>query len=79
MLASSGKANQTRLIAINLIYLKKQGRIMYRTINLLKESCLQVIAYISGAVTRIFGIRDDNYPATGFQPFDGDSAKKQNF
>lgn len=52
---------------------------MYRTINLLKESCLQVITYISGGVTRIFGIRDDNYPATGVQPFDGDAAKKQNF
>jgi hypothetical protein len=52
---------------------------MYRTINLLKESCLQVITYISEAVMRIFGIRDDDYPATGVQPFDGNSAKKQNF
>lgn len=34
----------------------------------------QVITYLSGAVSRIFGPRDDNYPATGVQPFDGDIA-----
>jgi hypothetical protein len=34
----------------------------------------QVITYISGAVSRIFGPRDDNYPETGVQPFEGDIA-----
>jgi hypothetical protein len=32
----------------------------------------QVITYILGAASRIFGPRDDNYPATGVQPFEGD-------
>ncbi|MBD2347007.1 hypothetical protein [Anabaena subtropica] len=52
---------------------------MSHTIQLLKELCLQVMNYISGAVTRIFGIRDDDYPATGVQPFEGDPAKKQDY
>jgi hypothetical protein len=30
-----------------------------------------VINYVSGAVSRIFGLDDDNYPATGVQPFSG--------
>ncbi|QZZ22156.1 hypothetical protein J5X98_07110 [Leptothermofonsia sichuanensis E412] len=34
----------------------------------------QVIRYISGAVTRIFGPIDDDYPETGVQPFEGDPA-----
>lgn len=39
----------------------------------------QVINYLSGAVSRIFGVRDDDYPATGVQPFDGDIPEKQDF
>lgn len=39
----------------------------------------QVIRYISGAVTRIFGPTDDNYPATGVQPFEGDPADEESF
>ena len=31
-----------------------------------------LIQYISGAVARIFGPTDDEYPATGVQPFEGD-------
>ncbi|MBE9008329.1 hypothetical protein IQ259_25550 [Fortiea sp. LEGE XX443] len=34
----------------------------------------QVITYILGAVKRIFSPRDDNYPASGVQPFEGDIA-----
>jgi hypothetical protein len=33
-----------------------------------------IINYISGGFTRIFGPRDDNYPNTGVQPFEGDPA-----
>ncbi|AFY47701.1 hypothetical protein Nos7524_1839 [Nostoc sp. PCC 7524] len=40
---------------------------------------MQVINYISGAVARIFGVRDDDYPATGVQPYEGEPAKKQDF
>ncbi|MBD2363227.1 hypothetical protein H6G36_18885 [Anabaena minutissima FACHB-250] len=39
----------------------------------------QVINYISGGVARIFGVRDDDYPATGVQPFEGDIPEKQDF
>ncbi|MHC5745936.1 MAG: hypothetical protein ACYTXT_29400 [Nostoc sp.] len=40
----------------------------------------RVIQYVVQAVTRIFAPTDDQYPATGVQPFTGDSAdkKKQN-
>lgn len=31
-----------------------------------------LIHFISGAVARIFGPTDDQYPATGVQPFEGD-------
>jgi hypothetical protein len=37
----------------------------------------QVVHFISGAVTRIFGPTDDNYPATGTQPFEGEPADKK--
>jgi hypothetical protein len=37
----------------------------------------QVITYISGAVSRIFSPRDDNYPNIGTQPFTGDPADKK--
>lgn len=37
----------------------------------------QVINYIFGAVKRIFGPRDDNYPSTGTQPFEGEVPKKK--
>lgn len=33
-----------------------------------------VITYISSAAARIFSPRDDDYPATGIQPFEGDPA-----
>lgn len=37
----------------------------------------QVTNYISEAVSRIFSPRDDDYPATGVQPFEGDPADKK--
>lgn len=33
----------------------------------------EAIQYISEAASRIFGPNDDHYPATGTQPFEGDS------
>jgi hypothetical protein len=30
------------------------------------------VSYVLEAVSRIFGLDDDNYPATGVQPFTGD-------
>ncbi len=35
----------------------------------------QIGRYISGAVARIFGPNDDDYPKTGVQPFEGESDK----
>jgi hypothetical protein len=36
-----------------------------------------VITYVSDAVSRIFGLSDDDYPATGTQPFTGDFNDKK--
>lgn len=36
-----------------------------------------VITYVSDAASRIFGLNDDNYPATGTQPFNGDPNDKK--
>ncbi|MDM9383815.1 hypothetical protein QUB80_24325 [Chlorogloeopsis sp. ULAP01] len=37
----------------------------------------KVISYVSSAAMRIFSPPDDNYPETGVQPFEGESAKKK--
>lgn len=37
----------------------------------------KVIRYISSAAMRIFSPGDDNYPATGVQPFGGDPAEEK--
>ncbi len=34
-----------------------------------------VISYISGAMSRIFGPNDDSYPETGVQPYKGESKR----
>jgi hypothetical protein len=36
-----------------------------------------ITQYLLEAVTRIFGPRDDAYPAVGVQPFTGDPFKQQ--
>jgi hypothetical protein len=35
-----------------------------------------VIHFFSGAISRIFGPDDDQYPNTGVQPFDGEPNRK---
>lgn len=37
----------------------------------------RVVRYIFSAATQIFSPTDDNYPATGEQPFKGDPADKK--
>jgi hypothetical protein len=37
----------------------------------------RVIQYILGAVSRIFSPTDDQYPATGVQPFEGEVSDKK--
>ncbi|WP_026732636.1 hypothetical protein [Fischerella sp. PCC 9605] len=36
-----------------------------------------VVRYIYAGFARIFGPRDDNYPETGVQPFEGDPPKNR--
>jgi hypothetical protein len=37
----------------------------------------KVFRYLSGGFLRIFSPRDDNYPETGVQPFEGKPADKK--
>jgi hypothetical protein len=36
----------------------------------------EMVQYVSGAMSRIFGLNDDQYPNTGVQPFEGEPNKK---
>jgi hypothetical protein len=36
-----------------------------------------ITLYFSGAIARIFGPTDDQYPVTGVQPFEGEPYKDQ--
>lgn len=44
-----------------------------------KEIPQKVISYISGAVTRIFAPRDDDFPETGVQPYEGEPSDKKHY
>jgi hypothetical protein len=55
---------------------KKSNRTFFQSIQ---EAPQKVINFISGAVARIFAPRDDNYPETGTQPFEGDAADKKHY
>ena len=37
-----------------------------------------LIKFVSGAIARIFGPTDDEYPPTGVQPFEGELPEKKN-
>ncbi|MCU0546349.1 MAG: isochorismate synthase [Oscillatoriaceae cyanobacterium Prado104] len=41
----------------------------------LSKSVVDAMRYVSEAASRIFKRSDDNYPATGVQPFEGTPAK----
>ncbi|MBD2614065.1 hypothetical protein H6G94_22790 [Nostoc punctiforme FACHB-252] len=43
-------------------------------INSIQEFFGKIINYILTAVSRIFAPKDDDYPASGVQPFEGDIA-----
>jgi hypothetical protein len=45
----------------------------------LKQAPEKIINFISGAVARIFAPRDDNYPETGTQPFEGEPPDKKHY
>lgn len=44
-----------------------------------KNAPQKIINYISEAVTRIFAPRDDDYPNTGTQPFEGEPSDKKHY
>lgn len=48
-----------------------------KALQTVKESTAQVIGFVSAAVTRIFGLNDDDYPATGVQPFEGEPSDER--
>jgi hypothetical protein len=37
----------------------------------------EVILFVSEAMTRLFGVTDDKYPATGIQPYEGEVPDKK--
>ncbi|MBF2063124.1 MAG: hypothetical protein IGS39_01620 [Calothrix sp. C42_A2020_038] len=49
------------------------------TLQAIKEVPQKIINFISGAVARIFAPRDDDYPESGVQPFEGDPADKKHY
>lgn len=44
-----------------------------------KEVPQKIISYLSGAVSRIFAPRDDDFPETGVQPFEGEPSEKKHY
>ncbi|NJN86289.1 MAG: hypothetical protein HC881_08205 [Leptolyngbyaceae cyanobacterium SL_7_1] len=44
----------------------------WNLLDAIKTIPQQIIGYISSAAIRIFSPNDDNYPATGTQPFEGE-------
>lgn len=52
-------------------------RRLWKIISTIEIMFKQVIRYIAGAVTKIFSPTDNNYPATGVQPYEGDLADKK--
>ncbi|MBC1235645.1 hypothetical protein [Nostoc sp. 2RC] len=45
--------------------------------NSIQEFFGKIINYILTAVSRIFAPKDDDYPASGVQPFEGDIADEK--
>lgn len=44
-----------------------------------KEVPQNVRQFMSSAMARLFGVNDDDYPATGVQPFEGEPAQDKHF
>ena len=50
----------------------QQQNVLQVTLDAIKR----LLGYMATPMSRIFGPRDDDYPATGVQPFEGDPADK---
>ncbi|WP_197278698.1 hypothetical protein [Pseudanabaena sp. 'Roaring Creek'] len=46
--------------------------------NGLKQTFMNTVEYLSDAIARIFSPSQDNFPATGAQPYKGDPASENN-
>lgn len=57
---------------------KSRLRRIIRTIEGIPQQFMRYVSDAVAPVTRIFSPTDDNYPATGVQPFEGDPADKKN-
>ena len=53
------------------------NKTIQNTIRTIGTTLQQVVQYVFSAAIRIFSPSDDDYPASGVQPFEGDSADKK--
>jgi hypothetical protein len=51
-------------------------KIVEDVIQFVSGAVEKAIQFVSGAVVRIFSPSDDDYPASGVQPYDGIATKK---
>ena len=49
---------------------------MVIVMNGLKQKFINVVEYLSDAIAKIFTPNKDNFPATGEQPYSGESASE---
>lgn len=49
---------------------------LWQTVKSIFENVRQLIA---SAMARLFGVNEDDYPATGVQPFEGEPADHKHF
>jgi len=52
---------------------------LQQIIQSIQQLISQIINYVFSAFARIFAPRDDNYPSTGTQPFEGDPPRKKHY
>jgi hypothetical protein len=50
---------------------------MNATMTRVVQGCRRSIEFLSGPISRIFGLNDDNYPQTGVQPYSGDPSHER--
>lgn len=48
-----------------------------QVVHAIQEIYHNIGNFIAGAVARIFGLDDDDYPETGVQPFEGDRPSRR--
>jgi hypothetical protein len=71
--------NEIRSIATNPFYSSQYPLQLFLGGHCMNLSKMfrDTVGFFSDAVSRVFGLDDDNYPPTGVQPFTGDVADKK--